>query len=480
MLFSGLSLIPGNLQDVRFNHFILEHSYRWLMGNRLDSGFWDPPMFYPAHNTAAYSDILLSEAPPYWLARAIGLEPFTAYQAWLLVFTALNFFSMHWLLWRVQRVGPWAASLGAVLFAAGSSRLNQLNHPQLTSQLYCVFAIGALMAYFQLEDRWLRRSWLVLGALALCAQFYGAFYWGWFLSFFSASVLLCALVVPRLRAPLLRRLSTDAPVLIPLAAVVLLLLWPLAHHYLAAAGEVGYRVYSDSMLPQAASFIDMGPENWFYGRFGRWALFERLPLAWEHKFGLGALTLFVVAVGLYLQRSRPVVFLMVAPAAVFFLLTVPRWHHIAPWWLVFHTFPAANSIRAVMRGGVWLLFPASLGVAYFSEAAWHRGRPAGLALAILCLAEQGQNTPTFSKADARTLRDSLAARIPKGCSAFFYTGEGRDPSLLQLDAMWAALAADVPTVNGYSGAWPVGWSGNEPDHWLAHSGFPSANVCRLK
>ena len=64
MLLSGLALVQGEWNDARFNNFVLEHGYRWLLRAPEDTRFWDVPAFFPVPNAAAYSDVLLSVAPP--------------------------------------------------------------------------------------------------------------------------------------------------------------------------------------------------------------------------------------------------------------------------------------------------------------------------------------------------------------------------------------------------------------------------------
>ena len=45
----------------------------------------------PAANTAAYSDILLSVGPVYWLWRAAGASPDLAFAFWMIAMSALNY-----------------------------------------------------------------------------------------------------------------------------------------------------------------------------------------------------------------------------------------------------------------------------------------------------------------------------------------------------------------------------------------------------
>ena len=55
---------------------------------------------------------------------------------------------------------------------------------------------------------------------------------------------------------------------------------------------------------------------------------------------------------------------------------------------------------------------------------------------------------------------ALAAVIPDQCEVFFYSPISPGTADLannQIDAMWAGLRVNIPTVNGYSGYPPRGW-----------------------
>ncbi len=107
-----------------------------------------------------------------------------------------------------------------------------------------------------------------------------------------------------------------------------------------------------------------------------------------------------------------------------------------------------------------VLFAAAVGVALFSH---ERKRTwVAVVLAILCIAEQGRTPPTFSKEEARRRVQQVIARTPSGCRTFLYTPRGDPDNLVDvaaahLDAMDAELETGIPTINGYSGGFPVNY-----------------------
>ncbi len=129
-------------------------------------------------------------------------------------------------------------------------------------------------------------------------------------------------------------------------------------------------------------------------------------------------------------------------------------------WMFFYLrVPGASSMIFVSRIGLIVLIPAAIGLAHAVDALRARGRHAlALALALICMLEQGTTTPSFDKQANRAVIGSIARRVDPGAGAFFYTpADPINPVLANLDAMWAGLERGQPTVNGYSGHTPKGW-----------------------
>ena len=96
-IFSGFAQLQTDEGDTRFNHYILEHGYRWVRGDAFHSSLWDPPFFYPEKNVLAYSDTLFGVAPVYWVLRATGLAETSSFQLWAMLVVFLNFAASYWL-----------------------------------------------------------------------------------------------------------------------------------------------------------------------------------------------------------------------------------------------------------------------------------------------------------------------------------------------------------------------------------------------
>src|SRR6516225_1237541 len=112
-LFFKVDQIPGGFDDARFNMYVLEHGYRWLM--RLDKSFWSAPFFYPAKNVITYSDNHLGSFLFYSVFRLLGADRETAFQLWAITLFTLNYF-VTWLVLRRQGFHPVGAISAAYLF----------------------------------------------------------------------------------------------------------------------------------------------------------------------------------------------------------------------------------------------------------------------------------------------------------------------------------------------------------------------------
>lgn len=463
-ILSRFALVEGDLLDTRFNLYVLEHSYRWLLRAPGQQQFWNASFYFPARNVIAYSDTLLTVAPVYWLLRAVGLTPSTALQWWLIVIATLNFAAAYALIRRATRVGSTAAALGAFLFAFANARTSQLAHPQLQPQFYTVIALYALVRVFEDDapvDRAATATWLLVFAVALAAQFWAAFYYGFFLALSLGIATLSALAVPSLRNRLLavarRNMAAAAASVVVGGGLVA----SLALHYLDVARTIGVRPYGalTAFMPTPASWIYMGPDNWMYDTLWRGSHFA-LSMPQEQQLGLGLVTTMLVIWGLWGARRTALGMLAIATTAALMLVTTvfPGGH--TAWPLIFDWMPGARALRAISRVGLILLIPAAIGVArFFQSALTARWRLAAGLAALVFMFEQGQSVEVYDKAAARADRIRIEAMIGPSCGAVLFAPlNGRRMTWnYQVDGMWAALDRGVPTINGYSGNAPPGW-----------------------
>lgn len=464
MLISGFRLTPGDEGDAALVNYLVEHDYRWVVGNRLDSSYWDTPIFYPTKNTTAYTETLLLVAPLYVPWRILGSAPDTAFQLWFLVVSVLNFVACYWVLWRLLRVTAPGSALGAYLFSFGSSRMIQTWHPQLFPAFFVVGALAGLLLLFDRSgdstpQRRLTGIFLYFGCFT--AQLYSSVYWGWFLLLASTIAAIAAVVHTACRPVFLGALRDHWKWLILAVALSAALTAPLALHSLAVRANIGGRGYLEvqGYLPGLPSWFKQSARSTLYGWLDPHLKVHENPAFWEESNGIGLFTtLFLIWAVWECRRSRVAQLLIITSAALVVLsLRLPNGASF--WWYVFEFFPGSTGIRAVGRIGLFLLLPAALLIALGFQKAAEKSPKFAMVVAVLLVCEQLVFVRGHDKFNFRSRVQSVASAVGPQCSSFFFSPptSGWTLVLAQDTAMWASQSTNVPTLNGSSGLFPPGW-----------------------
>jgi len=508
-LLSGFRRVQVNHGDPRLVNYQLEHTFLWLTDRSGHESFWSPPVFHPALHVGAYSDTVVGAAPFYWLWRFSGFEGGTALQLWMMTCFALNFWLAFLFLFRCLRFSSFAASFGAFFFGFGITRLANFNSPQLFPVFYAMLAFYA--AHRALEPREPdagsggQVAWVFLFFASLAAQAWSAYYPAFFLLLILAVAASVALAFREGRTRLFGLLRRH-PVAISLAALLsLAAVAPMVTAHLRAAQELGWRDYRivQGSLPVWQSWIFTGKHSWAYGWLADLDLFH-FPIPSQHSNGVGFLTTLVCLVGLFQNRRRKLVRIVFFTTVILILVTT-RWPGgCSLWQLAFAWIPGAGAVRYVARIGIFLVIPVSIGVGLFIDgraANWPRWSV--ILLAALCVFEQLHELPSFEEEPYREVVEHVASRIEPECDAFFLTTREigapgktyRLPRRTHIVAMWAGIHAGVPTVNGFYGNSPPGWSMPKVDigvgeegseiresleRWLEQGGVASESVCRIE
>ncbi len=472
-IFSGFRQMQTDPGDTRLVNYLLEHGYRWATGRPGDSDFWNPKFFYPQQNVLAYSETLLGVGPLYWIWRGLGMGPESSFQVWMILVSVLNFAVVFAFLKRWFVSSSWIAVVGAYLFAFGAPRLNQFGHQQLLAQFFPVLALHALGYVLGAGQRNLsataRRSWLGVFFAASVLQLYSGFYHGWFLGFCLVIGFSWSLSLREIRARYWPLLREDWPWIAGLGLLSAVALFPLARHYVLAGDSVGLRRFEDvvSMLPTPQSWADLGDRSLLYSWLGESKLFRTIPIEHEQRLGIGFVSVGLVILGFFLGIRRTqkraalrVLFLTFATSFIVFLQFkgYTLFRYVFPW------FPGAKGLRGFSRIGVFLLLSHS--VALVLALQWLRKRASlgvVVTVALLCMAEQVVSTPSFAWRAQRRQFEAVEREIGPRCRYFLYAPILKPDSFsgvwkYQIDAMWAQMESGVPTLNGYSGNVPPGWS----------------------
>ncbi|MGO9121996.1 MAG: hypothetical protein ACLQPD_30835 [Desulfomonilaceae bacterium] len=462
---SQMALMQTDPGDTRFNNYILEHGYRWVMGDALHKSFWDPPFFWPERNVAAYSDISLGTAPLYWSFRLIGIMPDTSFQLWMILVVALNYVGMFVLLRWGMRLSILASTGGAYVFAFGAPRVAQLGHQALLPHFFSVLAILCLIKYLERSSDFKsgRRATTALCFGCIVFQVYAGFYLGWFLAFGLTVFVLFSIAHQQSRKKLFEFLTTDRWFIVGCLISSLMAISWMGYHYFFASVETGGRPWVEvsRMIPRVSSWFYMGDGQLLYGWLYKYTNIPSLPMANEHAMGVGLLTLALCCYGLWAHWRNHWIRILVYSTVCIGLLALMYPFEFSPWKFVWKFFPGASAIRAVSRICLLLLIPLAIGVGL----GLNRIRRLSIALLLLVLicVEQAYTTHYYDKLISRAQVNEIAKQIGDNCSAFYYVkgvepGQEAEPVWkCQIDAMWAQMQVSKPTLNGYSGKSPPAW-----------------------
>ena len=467
MILSGLHLMQADSCDSRLNNYILEHGYQWISGNKLHRDFWNPPVFFPAANTAAYCDTLLGSAPIYWLFRFLGFHYDTSFQLWTLTNLTLNFIATFILLKRGLELSIIASCGGAYLFAFGGIRISQMVHHQLLPQFFTIIAIYCLIKIFNENDSsnksalYETRILIPVFFISLALQLYAGFYLGWFLSYGVLLLFLVSLFFRQARWSLLSVYKASRGLILLSAIFFVTMISWMGRHYWLAMKEVGPRSWLEiaAAIPRLMSWVNMGPDNWVYAWSRQYLDFSHLPGEREHRLGLGILTLGLVSLGMA-RMSRllwgKIVLTAFLIIVIFTLMFPGDW---TLWKLAGNLLPGAGAIRGVTRVYLLLLIIFSIALSFALEGLKKR-KLAFLLLLLVCI-EQVATVPASGKHAIRAEVNSIAKLIPQHCDAFYHTFiDTKPPRELangQTNAMWTQIITGIPTINGFSGDYPPKW-----------------------
>ena len=463
-LASGFSRMQMFPDDTVFNHLVMEHLWCWISGSCWDAGFWNPPFGHPLPNIKATSDLMLSFAPLYWIWRLVGIDPWTSFSLWMMSLSVANFAVCYLFLRRCFGVTVLGGSFAAFIFAFASPRTGQLNHQQLLPHLFLLLVVWALMRVFDDSASTRRRAaWLYVAAGSLAAQLLGALYNFEFICIVLLLALVWALAIKRYRLMLwgtARRLWLHGLIALALAAA---LVAPAMIQYLKAAqASIVWDVsIGANALARPLSWIHVGDHSWLYGWMSAHPPFSGIPSRFEHVLGVGIATTVVALAGLWMQRGRDGVRLMVMVSATVVVLFTLYPGDISLWPLLYRVIPGLEAIRLPVRIGMLLLIPLAVGLGCWlsrERQGWKRHALA-LAVAALCCVEQGGTTGSFQVyPQYKRMANIMAQFDPRAVAFVVLPPNGTPPSpATELPAMWAALDSGLPTINLHTSAFPNQW-----------------------
>jgi len=465
----GFTQIQSDPGDTVLNHYLLEHTWRYVSQSDYIGTLWSPAFFYPTKLVFAYSENLLGVAPIYWLMR-LALPFDHAFQAWMIVVSSLNFLLAAWVFRRLpiandgERLPHLLAVAGAFVWAFGLAYQAQTYHHQLIARFWFPFAIASAWRFaLQPSERAWHRT--ILFAFLQCVTCINS---GWFLMLGLAIFLPLSVWVNRTSDVVRSFFRTNRRRELGRIAIWLIVgsgfLWP---YFVANRGQGReYRECVDHLL--SWSSIATGPEG------SRWE--ETLkpfltPVGLECRLFLGFAFLFLVLAAIITAyRHRDTVAVrtpirhiaaLLLTALILLAIGFDLGGKESLWWWV-RNLPGGRAIRAVGRTGLAAFafaIPATLiGLAVWARARFPTERPRQIVYALALIAllfEQTGTTPeSFESAAYYAQSDRIAAMLKGADVGFVKQCDGPNAMNADLLGMWGGMKANVPVVNGYSGRFP--------------------------
>lgn len=470
------SFMPGDLGDARFNNYVLEHGYRWLSVS--EQSFWNAPFFYPAPNVISYSDNHLGTLPIYALFRFIKFDREMAFQLWMMVIFALNYFSCAWVLHKFHINGIGTA-IGSFIFAFSMPVVASLGHIQVLPRFMIPLAFYFFFRFLEKKDN----KSLVLSSLSVVYQFYCTIYMGMFLILGLAFLMLAYARINRSGLALGEiTAGPTSSIVVPVAvaSLSLVLLLPLMLPYYKTSQELGMRHWGSisCLLPRVQSYLLPAEGsllwNWLVPLKDTFTG-QTLRHQVEHHLFIGIIPLLAIVYLPFMHRRHReepllhtgMIFFLALTICFLSTLFIGNSHGNSLYQIVSYL-PGFRSIRAIVRIMLMNLFfiavIAGVVVSRISDLFQARSKRIAVIVftfVLMCgvvLDQYVRPGYCYSKSDA-IARSSMVEKLvlkknPSSKVFIFMPVFKEEPYLIHLDAMLAAQNLNMATVNGYSGNFP--------------------------
>jgi len=353
---TDLSRMPGDLGDTRFNNYILEHGYRFLLGE--EESFWSAPFMYPVEKTVSFSDNHIGTNLFYSAFRVAGLNRETSLQFWIIAMNILNYLFCFWI-FKKWTGNSFIAAATAYIFTFSLLLIQFFNH----IQVYPVFMLPVIFYYSFRYFQHLNPKHLYITGLAIIIQLYSGMYIAIFsvftlLIFFIAFLLVYGVKHFFIHFFKLRNLFS----VIILFATGVIACYPLLSHYLANVSMVHDRSIDDfkDFLPEIRSYFFTGWWSLFWNRLASHGI-DTLNSYWNHYHFVGIVPWIAILTGIVMifikkikrdNKNRIAFALISLLLLIFSFLKIGEWSFFE--YLLF--IPGFKFTRAIDRISIVQLF----------------------------------------------------------------------------------------------------------------------------
>lgn len=463
--------IPGDLGDARFNMFILEHGYQYLIGKT--ELYWNANFLYPAKNVIAYSDNLLGTMPFYAFFRWMGSDLHTSFQYWVIVLFGLNFGSAYFTFSRLFK-NPIIAGICAYIFAFGLYNLGQIYH----AQLFPRFAIPLIFYCHILFLKKGKIALLVWTIVLLVYQFYCGIYLGFFAVYglIFISILYPLFFWRKINPRVFFKFRKKDLMFFAIIILSIIGLYYLFVPYLLVSKEFGMRDFEivKESLPQLRSYFFSAPASVMWNeilyshsanKFEQWWLQFLLPGLMPYLIILCSLPLLIVRKG-YIGLKRYYFFGLLMLITVLFTIRIGDF----TFYKLFFSLPGFSSMRAINRvinvNVIFILFfAAEILYQYLKE--YSRFYFILLTIPVLVFVDNSyylnwevkRYEKSTSQTELKYIQERLSSEYKPAFKAVAFQlpeGELTHEQVINhhISTMLACQALGYTSVNGYTGNYP--------------------------
>lgn len=466
-----LSYYPGDLGDGRLNLYFLEHGFQYICGNV--KSYWNAPFMYPEPNVIAYSDNLLGTLPFYAAFRFMGMELYTAYQCWYILLSALNY-GCAFLLFKHLFKNPWAAALGAFVFAFSLSMFSQMSHAQTFARFPIPLAFLMALKYSET----IKVKYFIYALLILVYQIYCGIYLGFLLAIPLGIFLFIALLRNTIQNAESILNVKHLVGLVSGCALALLTLFPLLYPYTQRKIDPDPSHYQSILhsIPEIQSYFISHPGTLF------WNFLSNKPNGmeawWDHQLFVGFIALICMAITplvlayQFAQQSQNrekiiATVMLIATGLITGLIFLKFNQHTLYTWIYY--LPGFSAMRSLTRIiNIEILFFA-LSVSYIATQLLKKKVKTNffifsiLVLILVCdnyVSADSVQREKIAAAEKRTL--AIAPhykKIPMN-SVVSYEPDSMDAPIYayQIDAMLLSQQFGMRTINAYTATSPTEFS----------------------
>jgi len=481
---SGFDKIMGNVGDARLQIYGHEH---WLEVLRGRVSWTSPEFFYPTKGVLGYSDTFLLNEVFYLPLRASGMDEFLAFQWTFVLMCLIGFVATFILCRQVFRFTMMRSAALSTILVFSNALYVKSGHLQLYSLFWVPVLLLLVWQGMHARKRKQAMAWSTGAGIFLGLLFFSTYYIAWFTCCAALiyTVILAALRFPELRVRgIITALRDRAAVICAFVIGFAVAMVPFVITYLPILRSSGGRRYQDAMLYAARplDIVNLGGTNYVWGSTMRAML--ATPRLANNEVSLAitpvlmACVLASVGFAWFMRRRGGGTF---ADSAIAFgittiaLILLPvRFSFGSLWRIPWTLVPGAIGIRAIDRiallAGPCAVLAISCALCVLDRRASSApssrrlGLVVGLLLAVVVLEQL--NLGETSQIDRSEQIKALveAGSPPSGCRSFYVTDSSGAPYYeVTIDAMMISQHLNIPTLNGYSGQFPDGFTFLDPN-----------------